>query len=100
MISAGDPGILMISLKRRKQNCLGYFVYLFQNQEVNDHTGNLIPIWLKHEWRRKEADNFIIGALLERMSQVASVTVEHRTHSRSIWVKLNKQGKTDMENRL
>ncbi len=34
--------------------CLGYFVYLFQNQEGNGHAGNLITICLKHEWRKKE----------------------------------------------
>jgi hypothetical protein len=51
--------------------CLGYFVYLFQNQEVNDHTGNLITICLMHERRRKGSGSVIIGALLERMSRVA-----------------------------
>jgi Transposase domain (DUF772) len=43
--------------------CLGYFVYLFQNQELNDHAGNLITICLMHEWRRKGADSVIRGAL-------------------------------------
>ncbi len=52
--------------------CLGYFVYLFQNQEGNDHTENLITICLMHERRRKGAGSVIIGTLLERMSRVAS----------------------------
>jgi hypothetical protein len=48
---------------RVASSCLGYFVYLFQNQELNDHAGNLITICLMHEWRRKGADSVIIGAL-------------------------------------
>ncbi len=44
--------------------CLGYFAYLFQNLEINDHVGNLIIICLMHEWRRKGADNVIIDALV------------------------------------
>lgn len=43
--------------------CLGYFVYLFQNREVNDHAGNLITICPMHEWRRKGAGSVITGAL-------------------------------------
>jgi len=43
--------------------CLGYFVYLFQNQEGNDHAGNLIPICPMHEWRRKGAGSVITGTL-------------------------------------
>jgi hypothetical protein len=43
--------------------CLGYFAYLLQNLEGNDHAGNLITICLKHEWRRKGADSVIRGAL-------------------------------------
>ena len=44
-------------------HCLGYFVYLFQNQEGNDHAGNLITICPMHEWRRKGAGSVITGAL-------------------------------------
>src|SRR5215467_2146132 len=52
-----------ISKKGEIQSCLGYFVYLFQNQEVNDHTENLITICLIHERRRKGAQSVIRGAL-------------------------------------
>jgi len=34
--------------------CTGYLVYLFQNQEVNSHAGNLKPpIWCV-DWKEKE----------------------------------------------
>jgi hypothetical protein len=42
--------------------CLGYLAYLFQNQEVNSHAGNLITICLMHGWRRKGTGRAIINA--------------------------------------
>jgi len=59
--------------------CPGYFVYLFPNKEVKDLSGNLITICLKREWRRKGVGNVIVGALLERMSQVASTGIGARS---------------------
>lgn len=43
--------------------CLGYFAYLFTNQEVNDQAGNLITISLMYGWQRKGAGSAIMGAL-------------------------------------
>ena len=38
-----------LRLHSLKLTCLGYFAYLLQNLEGNDHAGNLITICLKHE---------------------------------------------------
>src|SRR6266851_3987674 len=44
-------------------SCPGYLAYLFQNQEVNSHTGNLITICLIYGWRSKGASSATIVTL-------------------------------------
>src|SRR5216683_6749927 len=65
-------------------SCPGYLAYLFQNQEVNSHTGNLITICLMYGWRSKGASSAAIVTFLERIFQVATTGMRWR-HRLPVW---------------
>jgi len=65
-------------------SCFGYLAYLFQNQEVNSHIGNLITICPINGWRSKGASSAPIVALFGKdVSRSQHRAITHRYSSQA-----------------
>ena len=66
----------------KSSTCAGYLAYLFQNQEVYRHAGNLKATHLVRRLQRKSTGRAIMSALsLERICSVANTLVVLMAHA-------------------